>query len=72
MFTVLDFNDNPPAWRQDSYSCRVSAEAQPGHVVSAVSAHDPDAGQVTPLHYAIHSGDRNGIFKMDSLTGKAA
>ncbi|XP_071532452.1 fat-like cadherin-related tumor suppressor homolog isoform X3 [Panulirus ornatus] len=66
---VLDFNDNPPVWRQDSYSCRVSAEAQPGHVVSAVSAHDPDAGQVTPLHYAIHSGDRNGIFKVDSQTG---
>ncbi|XP_042236772.1 protocadherin Fat 1-like, partial [Homarus americanus] len=66
---VVDFNDNPPAWRQDSYSCRVSAEAQPGHVVSAMSAHDPDTGQVTPLHYAIHSGDREGIFKMDSITG---
>ncbi|XP_050706085.1 protocadherin Fat 1-like [Eriocheir sinensis] len=66
---VVDFNDNPPAWRQDSYSCRVSAEAQPGHVVTSVSATDPDAGQVTPLSYAIHSGDRDAIFKMDQLTG---
>ncbi|XP_063862581.1 fat-like cadherin-related tumor suppressor homolog isoform X4 [Scylla paramamosain] len=66
---VVDFNDNPPVWRQDSYSCRVSAEAQPGHVVTSMSASDPDAGQVMPLRYAIHSGDRNGIFKMDSLTG---
>ncbi|XP_050721222.1 fat-like cadherin-related tumor suppressor homolog [Eriocheir sinensis] len=66
---VVDFNDNPPAWRQDSYSCRVSSEAQPGHVVTSVSATDPDAGQVTPLSYAIHSGDRGAIFKMDQLTG---
>lgn len=67
---VLDFNDNPPLWRQDSYSCRVSAEAQPGHVVTSVSATDPDSGQVTPLSYSIHSGDRDAIFKMDQLTGK--
>ncbi|XP_050707149.1 protocadherin Fat 3-like [Eriocheir sinensis] len=67
---VVDFNDNPPAWRQDSYSCRVSAEAQPGHVVTSVSATDPDAGQVTPLSYAIHSGDRDAIFRMDQLTAQ--
>lgn len=67
---VVDFNDNSPAWRQDSYSCRVSAEAQPGHVVTSVFATDPDSGQVTPLSYAIHSGDRDAIFKMDQLTGK--
>ncbi|MPC22879.1 Protocadherin Fat 1 [Portunus trituberculatus] len=66
---VVDFNDNPPMWRQDSYSCRVSAEAQPGHVVTSMSASDPDAGQIMPLRYAIHSGDQSGIFKMDSLTG---
>ena len=66
----MDFNDNPPVWRQDSYSCRVSAEAQPGHVVISMSASDPDTGQIMPLRYAIHSGDRNGIFKIDPLTGK--
>ncbi|KAK4302799.1 hypothetical protein Pmani_025146 [Petrolisthes manimaculis] len=66
---VLDFNDNPPAWRQDSYSCRVSSEAQPGHVVTAMSAHDPDTSQISPLTYAIHSGDRSGIFRIDPLTG---
>ncbi|XP_064099968.1 fat-like cadherin-related tumor suppressor homolog isoform X2 [Macrobrachium nipponense] len=66
---TLDFNDNPPSWRQDSYSCRVSSEAAPGHVISSLSAHDPDSGQEVPLRYSIHSGDRSAIFKIDSYTG---
>ncbi|KAK7016210.1 long-chain fatty acid transporter fat1 [Halocaridina rubra] len=66
---TLDFNDNPPAWRQNSYSCRVSSEAAPGHVVSVLAAYDPDEEQETPLQYTIHSGDRNGIFKIDPFTG---
>lgn len=66
---VTDFNDNAPVWRQDSYSCRVSSEAQPGHVVTALTAHDPDVGESTYLRYGIHSGDRADIFKIDPLTG---
>lgn len=68
-FVVTDFNDNAPVWRQDSYTCRVSSEAQPGHIVSALTAHDPDVGETTHLRYGIHSGDRADIFKIDPLTG---
>ena len=66
---VLDFNDNKPIWPQDSYNCRVSWEAQPGHIITALVARDPDVGE-TRLVYSIHSGDPHSIFHMDHQAGK--
>ena len=66
--TVKDFNDNAPVWAQDLYSCRVSREAQPGHIITALTARDPDVGH-DHLIYRIHSGDPSAVFHMDPEAG---
>ena len=40
--TVLDLNDNPPAFNSSIYNLTVFEETKPGTVVGLVTATDPD------------------------------
>ncbi|XP_054259787.1 fat-like cadherin-related tumor suppressor homolog [Macrosteles quadrilineatus] len=63
---VLDVNDNPPKFERPTYSCRLSAEAVAGQMVTVVHAKDPDIG---PLSYVIVAGNEHHTFSINPLTG---
>ncbi|XP_054259782.1 fat-like cadherin-related tumor suppressor homolog [Macrosteles quadrilineatus] len=63
---VLDVNDNPPKFERPTYSCRLSAEAVAGQMVTVVHAKDPDIG---PLSYLIVAGNEHHTFSINPLTG---
>ncbi|KAL2077313.1 hypothetical protein ACEWY4_026817 [Coilia grayii] len=57
---VADVNDNPPAFRQQSYSAHITENNKPGSPVCTVSATDPDWRQNGTVNYALHSSDVDG------------
>ncbi|XP_042145867.1 fat-like cadherin-related tumor suppressor homolog isoform X2 [Ixodes scapularis] len=67
--TVLDMNDNPPAFPQLSYSCAVSELAPRGQFVMRVAASDPDSSDRDRLAYSIVGGNEAQAFAIDRKTG---
>ncbi|KAL2077312.1 hypothetical protein ACEWY4_026816 [Coilia grayii] len=57
---VADVNDNPPAFRQQSYSAHITENNKPGSAVCTVSATDPDWRQNGTVNYALHSSEVEG------------
>ena len=68
--TVLDANDNAPAFAQPSYAALLSEAARPGEAVATVAASDADSGENGRLSYAIASGDRHGQFAVGEADGR--
>lgn len=68
--TVLDMNDNPPAFPQLSYSCAVSELAPRGQFVMRVAASDPDSSDRDRLAYSIVGGNEAQAFAIDRKTGE--
>ncbi|XP_031413852.1 protocadherin beta-15-like [Clupea harengus] len=54
---VADVNDNPPAFRQQSYSAHITENNKPGSSICSVSATDPDWRQNGTVNYALYPGD---------------
>ncbi|KAB7505675.1 Fat-like cadherin-related tumor suppressor-like protein [Armadillidium nasatum] len=71
IINVIDFNDNAPVWSQDTYISHVSTEAKPGHVVTTLSAFDPDVSNSDGdrLSYHIISGDPQSLFYIEPNDG---
>lgn len=69
--TILDVNDNPPAFNQSRYVGRVPENASMGTAVLRVLATDADAGDNGRVHYAINrrQSDRDGLFAIDAESG---
>lgn len=69
--TVLDVNDNPPAFNQSRYVGRVPENASVGTAVLRVHASDADAGDNGRVRYAINrrQSDREGLFAIDAESG---
>lgn len=67
--TVLDMNDNPPKFEQQSYSCGISEHANRGQFVTVVSASDPDYVDHNGLSYTIAQGNDLQTYYIDSSTG---
>ncbi|XP_077559071.1 dachsous cadherin-related 1 [Haemaphysalis longicornis] len=69
--TVLDVNDNPPAFNQSRYVGRVPENASVGTAVLRVHASDVDAGDNGRVRYAINrrQSDREGLFAIDAESG---
>ena len=67
--SVVDGNDNAPAFSQASYGARVREDAAAGTRVLQVIADDADAGPNGRVTYAIARGDRDGRFAIDADTG---
>ena len=57
---VADVNDNPPAFRQQSYSAHITENNKPGSSICSVSATDPDWRQNGTVNYALYPGDVDG------------
>ncbi|XP_041929629.1 protocadherin 2 gamma 28 isoform X30 [Alosa sapidissima] len=60
-FSVGDVNDNPPAFKLQSYRAQIPENNKPGSSVCTVTASDPDWRQNGTVFYSLLPGDVNGI-----------
>ncbi|KAL4608577.1 protocadherin-16-like [Arapaima gigas] len=67
--TVLDENDNAPAFGRLFYSLEVPENLQPVEL-STLRATDPDAGDSGEVEYRIIAGDPDSDFSLDSSSGE--
>ncbi|XP_052738209.1 fat-like cadherin-related tumor suppressor homolog isoform X2 [Bicyclus anynana] len=67
--TVLDANDNAPAFARPAYAARVREDAAVGARVVQVVADDADDGANGRVTYSIARGDPEGRFAIDADTG---
>jgi len=68
--TVSDINDNAPVFSQSAYTVVIAESTPVGSIVASVNATDPDAGQNGTIRYFISSGNKDGEFSLDYLTGQ--
>uniref|UniRef100_A0A673VN03 Cadherin domain-containing protein n=1 Tax=Salmo trutta TaxID=8032 RepID=A0A673VN03_SALTR len=59
--SVADVNDNPPVFKEQSYSAHVTENNQPGSSVCSVTARDPDWRQNGTVIYSLLPGEVNGV-----------
>ncbi|XP_060753692.1 protocadherin-16 [Neoarius graeffei] len=69
VITVMDTNDNPPAFSRAEYNIVLSEGAETGIDILQVSALDPDSTPNGEVHYSIISGDESELFLLDQWTG---
>ncbi|XP_021249506.1 protocadherin-23, partial [Numida meleagris] len=65
---ILDVNDNSPSFIS-SPLCYVMEDADVGLLVHRVTAKDPDEGRNGHVTYHLISGNENGSFILDKITG---
>ena len=71
--TVTDENDNPPYIEFPTVgneTVYVAKTVSAGHMVTKISASDPDLGENAYLTYLISQGNEHGVFSLDSVTGE--
>ena len=66
---VLDVDDNCPVFHPKVYSVTIEENLARDTIVVNVTASDRDVGKNAELQYAIKSGDDQGGFTIDSITG---
>ncbi|XP_058268063.1 protocadherin beta-16-like [Hemibagrus wyckioides] len=59
--TISDVNDNPPVFKQQSYTAYVMENNKPGTSVSSVTAGDPDWRQNGTVMYSLVPSEINGL-----------
>lgn len=69
IITVMDTNDNPPAFSRAEYNIVLSEGAETGIDILQISALDPDSTPNGEVHYSIISGDESELFSLDQWTG---
>ncbi|CAN0318413.1 unnamed protein product [Lampetra planeri] len=70
--SVLDTNDNSPAWARAAWEAEVREDAAAGSTVARLSASDPDEGPSGEVVYSLsaHAGpDARRLFRVDASTG---
>ncbi|XP_053093218.1 protocadherin alpha-8-like [Pangasianodon hypophthalmus] len=70
---VLDSNDNPPVFSQETYSVALPENMQPGVLILKVSSTDLDEGSNGNITYSFGSevnAEVRDIFTLDSKTGE--
>ncbi|XP_053285324.1 protocadherin beta-15 [Pleuronectes platessa] len=58
--SVADINDNPPVFKEQSYSAYVTENNKPGSTLCSVTARDPDWRQNGTVVYSLLPGEVNG------------
>ncbi|XP_076844234.1 protocadherin Fat 4 isoform X2 [Brachyhypopomus gauderio] len=66
---VLDMNDNTPSFSQNIYDVEIQEDTLSGADVLQVFASDADEGTNGQIRFSITSGNENGDFRIDSVTG---
>lgn len=69
LISVLDTNDNPPAFSRAEYSVVLSEGVAAGTEILHLSATDPDSAPNGEVQYSICSGDETELFQVDRWTG---
>ena len=69
--TILDLNDNPPAFQQQRYFASVAENITVGSSVIKVTASDPDSGDNGKVTYTINrrQSDSSQLFSIDQYSG---
>uniref|UniRef100_A0A8C5DPU4 Si:ch73-379j16.2 n=1 Tax=Gouania willdenowi TaxID=441366 RepID=A0A8C5DPU4_GOUWI len=71
--TVLDMNDNPPKFSQDTYIIQIFENVSVGTIIAQLSAVDPDEGTNGEIKYSLSKTLARKVydkFELDSLNGK--
>ncbi|XP_075400907.1 protocadherin-23 [Tenrec ecaudatus] len=68
--TVLDVNDEAPAFTQPLYNASVKENKNPGEFVTRVEAMDRDSGINSKLQFEIMPGASFGLFEINPDTGE--
>ncbi|KAJ7327360.1 condensed mesenchymal cell proliferation [Desmophyllum pertusum] len=66
---VLDVNDNPPHFVNNSFFVNVPEKQAVGSVVTTVTAKDIDAGQNGRVRYTIDQGNSGKVFEINVTSG---
>ena len=66
---IRDVNDEPPRFRQDSFSVSVEENNQPRLVIAQLTATDTDSAPYNSFRYSLHNS-YSGTFSVDHLTGE--
>lgn len=69
LISIMDANDNPPAFTRAEYSVVLSEGAAAGTEILHLSATDPDSAPNGEVQYSISSGDETDLFQVDRWTG---
>lgn len=69
LISVLDTNDNSPAFSRADYSVVLSEGVVAGTEILHLSATDPDSAPNGEVQYSICSGDETELFHVDRWTG---
>ncbi|XP_029297871.1 cadherin EGF LAG seven-pass G-type receptor 2-like [Cottoperca gobio] len=67
--TLLDENDNSPAFTSNKYEGKVFANQTEGMSLVQVKAEDPDAGENGQITYSIDFGNNDGYFSLEENSG---
>ncbi|XP_031732532.1 fat-like cadherin-related tumor suppressor homolog [Anarrhichthys ocellatus] len=67
--TLLDENDNSPAFTFNKYEGKVFANQTVGMQLVQVKAEDPDAGENGQIKYYIDFGNNDGFFSIEENSG---
>nr|XP_055052859.1 protocadherin-16 [Misgurnus anguillicaudatus] len=69
LITVIDTNDNPPAFSRAEYNIVVNEGVEKGTEILQLSALDPDSTPNGEVEYFISSGDESELFSVDRWNG---
>ncbi|XP_068583517.1 protocadherin Fat 4 [Cebidichthys violaceus] len=67
--TLLDENDNSPAFTSNKYEGKVFANQTVGMQLVQIKAEDPDAGENGQIKYSIDFGNNDGFFSIEENSG---
>ncbi|XP_077434722.1 protocadherin gamma-A2-like [Vanacampus margaritifer] len=72
LITVLDANDNAPAFTQHTYKAIVTENTRAGTIIATVSASDADQGSNAKISYSIKNmlGNLKNIFEINKENGE--
>ncbi|CAH1247057.1 CDH23 [Branchiostoma lanceolatum] len=67
---VKDVQDSDPVFLGLPYDASVREDTEVGHVIVRISAMDQDSGIPNDIQYSIVTGNVDGVFDLDDLTGE--
>lgn len=68
--SIEDINDNVPVFSPEVYNVTIGADHPTGQTLVVVSATDNDSGHMGQVEYVITSGNEDGLFDLDPVTGE--
>ena len=67
--TLTDINDNRPVFYPRNYSKNIGENTPTNEEIITVQASDADSGEFGKVSYSIVSGNDDGNFQIDSVSG---